>query len=185
MTFSPCRLPLVLATTVACLLPLTTQATPTARHSNRNAPVVHQIPDLPKGFIVPVKGGRMTSGFGWRVHPILKDVRFHNGVDFAVARGTPVVAAKEGTIVSVSWHKTYGRLVRIRHADGYETVYAHLNSFAPGLVAGKKVRQGQQIGSVGTSGYATGPHLYWEVYLHGEAQDPLELVAEADVFRAD
>lgn len=160
-------------TAVAIAAPATRNIHP--RQHSTPAPTL----EIPQDFIAPVKGGRMTSGFGWRVHPILGDLRFHNGVDYALPRGTPVVSSSAGTVVAVQRHKTYGRLVRVRHSGGYETVYAHLNSFAPGLTVGKKVKQGQQVGTVGTSGYATGPHLYWEVYLHGEAQDPLELLAEA------
>jgi murein DD-endopeptidase MepM/ murein hydrolase activator NlpD len=96
----------------------------------------------------------------------------HQGVDFGVPVGTPVMAAGDGTVEAARWALGYGRWVRLRHADGYETAYAHLSDFAPGLAAGQAVRQGQVIGWSGNSGLSTGPHLHFEVWLNGRAIDP-------------
>lgn len=129
-------------------------------------------------LVRPVEGGRMSSGFGWRVHPVLGDRRFHNGVDFALPKGSPVFAAESGVVGEIGYHGNYGRLVRIKQGVGGESVYAHLNGFAKRLKVGQHVTQGQLIGFVGETGLATGPHLYWEVVKDGDHVDPLRLLAE-------
>lgn len=134
------------------------------------------IPDL----VLPVEGGRLSSPFGWRKHPVLGDRRFHKGIDLSLPRGSPVVAAANGVVTEVAKHRTYGLLVRIEHGEGWETVYAHLDRFASGLQAGDKVRQGQRVAFVGRSGLSTGSHLYWELRLNGVPQDPLERLDEED-----
>jgi murein DD-endopeptidase MepM/ murein hydrolase activator NlpD len=120
----------------------------------------------------PVDGARMSSGFGWRLHPILGYSRLHKGVDFAAPTGTPVMAAGHGTVVMAQRHRGYGNYVKIRHQNGYETVYAHLSGYARSLKVGAKVDQGQVIGYVGTTGLSTGPHLHYEVYAGGKPVNP-------------
>jgi murein DD-endopeptidase MepM/ murein hydrolase activator NlpD len=124
---------------------------------------------------VPVIGARMTSGFGARYHPILGYTRVHTGTDFAASIGTPVFAAGNGTILSVGWDSGYGRRIEIRHANGYETTYNHLSSFARGIAEGQRIRQGQVIGYLGQSGLATGPHLHYEVLVNGHFVDPMRV----------
>lgn len=123
----------------------------------------------------PINGARLSSGFGLRRHPVLGYSRMHRGVDFAAPTGTPILAAGEGTIARIGPFSTYGNYVRVRHADGYETAYAHMSRFARGLRAGSRVRQGQVIGYVGTTGRSTGPHLHYEVLRRGQQVNPMSL----------
>jgi murein DD-endopeptidase MepM/ murein hydrolase activator NlpD len=124
---------------------------------------------------VPLIGGRMTSGFGSRFHPVLGYTRMHTGTDFAASIGTPIFAAGNGTIESVGWDSGYGRRIEIQHANGYETTYNHLSSFARGIKEGERIRQGQVIGYLGQSGLATGPHLHYEVLVNGHFVDPMRV----------
>ncbi|PQA89441.1 peptidoglycan DD-metalloendopeptidase family protein [Hyphococcus luteus] len=123
----------------------------------------------------PIDGARLSSGFGTRRHPILGYRRAHKGVDFAAPRGTPIKAAGDGVIERANRYGSFGNYVRIRHANGYQTAYAHLKGFARGIRAGKRVRQGDIIAYVGTTGRSTGPHLHYEVHLHGKAVNPQRL----------
>jgi len=123
----------------------------------------------------PVSSGRMSSGFGMRRHPILGYTRMHRGVDFAAPTGTPVYAAGHGRIARVGRLGGYGNYIRIDHGSAYATAYAHLSRFAEGLHAGDRVRQGDVIGYVGSTGRSTGPHLHFEVLKHGEQVDPLKV----------
>lgn len=123
----------------------------------------------------PINGARLSSGFGMRRHPILGYSRMHRGTDFAAPTGTPILAAGEGVIVRAGPFSSYGNYVRIRHANGYETAYAHLSRFARGVRAGARVRQGQVIGYVGTTGRSTGPHLHYEVLRRGQQINPINL----------
>ncbi len=123
----------------------------------------------------PIDGARLSSGFGARKHPILGYARAHKGVDFAASRGTPIKAAGDGVVERANRYGSFGNYIRIRHANGYKTAYAHLNGFARGLRAGKRVRQGDIIGYVGTTGRSTGPHLHYEVHLNGNAVNPQRL----------
>ncbi|MFN4354361.1 peptidoglycan DD-metalloendopeptidase family protein [Parvibaculum sp.] len=123
----------------------------------------------------PIDGARLSSGYGMRKHPILGYSRLHAGVDFAAPRGTPIYAAGDGTVQRANYFGSYGNYVLIRHANGYETAYAHLNGFARGIKAGTRVRQGQVIGYVGTTGRSTGPHLHYEVHVNGKKMNPLAL----------
>jgi murein DD-endopeptidase MepM/ murein hydrolase activator NlpD len=123
----------------------------------------------------PINGARLSSGFGMRRHPIMGYSRMHRGTDFAAAIGTPILAAGDGTVVRAGPFSTYGNYVRIRHANGYETAYAHMSRFARGMRAGVRVRQGQVIGYVGNTGRSTGPHLHYEVLLRGRQLNPMTL----------
>ncbi len=113
----------------------------------------------------PVRGEdvRLTSGFGLRRHPLLMTAKMHTGVDWACAPGTPIMAAGNGVIEEAGAKGEYGNYVRVRHANGYKTAYAHMQKFAPGVGAGVQVLQGQIIGYVGSTGLSSGPHLHYEV----------------------
>lgn len=120
----------------------------------------------------PIDGARMSSGYGARKHPVLGYNRMHKGVDFAAPRGTPIYAAGDGVVVRANWFSSFGNYVKIRHGNGYETAYAHMNGFAKGIKAGTRVKQGQTIGYVGTTGRSTGPHLHYEIHANGQAVNP-------------
>ena len=123
----------------------------------------------------PINGARLSSGFGMRRHPILGYSRMHRGTDFAAPSGTPILAAGDGTVVRASRYGGYGNYIRIRHANGYETAYAHLSRYARGMRSGARVEQGDVIGFVGTTGRSTGPHLHYEVSLRGRQVNPMSL----------
>ena len=132
-----------------------------------------------EGFLLarPVRGARISSYFTKRRwHPILHKWKAHLGIDYAARRGTPVHAAGSGTISYCARMGSYGNLVKIRHADGYETRYAHLKSFRHGIYRGKHVKKGQIIAYVGTTGRSTGPHLHFELRKRGRAINPLHVV---------
>ncbi|MFW5680905.1 MAG: peptidoglycan DD-metalloendopeptidase family protein [Pseudomonadota bacterium] len=121
----------------------------------------------------PVTGYRISSGFGMRRHPILGYQRMHNGIDFAAPTGTPIYAAGAGRLVHVGRNGGYGNYVRIDHGNGFQTAYAHMSRFARGLRSGGRVRQGEVIGYVGSTGVSTGPHLHFEVLHNGRHVNPL------------
>lgn len=125
----------------------------------------------------PVKSGnvRFTSGFGFRVHPISRRRKMHTGVDWAARRGTPILAAGNGTLVEVGRKGGYGNHIRLKHANGYQTTYSHMRRFAKGMVPGTKVRQGQIIGYVGSTGYSSGPHLHYEVLVNNRQVNPMSI----------
>ncbi len=123
----------------------------------------------------PIDGARLSSGFGSRKHPILGYRRAHKGVDFAARRGTPIKAAGDGVVERANRYGSFGNYIRIRHANGYETAYAHLKGFSKAARAGRRVRQGDIIGYVGTTGRSTGPHLHYEVHKNGKAVNPQRL----------
>ncbi|MCW5752944.1 MAG: M23 family metallopeptidase, partial [Alphaproteobacteria bacterium] len=123
----------------------------------------------------PIDGARLTSGFGMRRHPILGYTAQHKGVDFAAAVGTPIMAAGDGTVEMAGWNGAYGKYVRIRHNSNYSTAYAHLSRFASDLRQGQRIRQGQTIGYVGTTGRSTGPHLHYEVLINNSHVNPLSV----------
>ncbi|PCJ69607.1 MAG: peptidase M23 [Rhodobiaceae bacterium] len=120
----------------------------------------------------PIDGARISSSFGNRRHPILGYTRLHSGTDFAAPSGTPIYAAGNGTIQMAQRNGGYGNYVRIRHANGYQTAYAHMRRFGRGIRKGVRVRQGQIIGYVGTTGRSTGPHLHYEVIRNGTKVNP-------------
>jgi murein DD-endopeptidase MepM/ murein hydrolase activator NlpD len=121
----------------------------------------------------PTENGTLTSRFGYRRHPLTGLARPHRGIDLAAAKGTPVVAAAEGVVLFQGDRGTYGNLSRIKHGRDVVTAYAHLDAFELGLVPGMRVQKGQVIGYVGTTGRSSGPHLHYEVILHGHWIDPL------------
>lgn len=125
----------------------------------------------------PIRGAgvRFTSGFGMRLHPLLKQRRMHTGADWSAATGTPILAAGSGTIEEFRRKSGNGNYVRIRHANGYETAYSHLSRYAPGLANGLKVNQGDVIGYVGSTGLSSGPHLHFEVLVNGKYVDPMTI----------
>ena len=128
---------------------------------------------LRRAFLrTPLDGARISSGFGARLHPVLGYTRMHQGLDFAAPTGTPVYAAADGMVAAVRREHGYGLLVQLRHGNGTETRYAHLSAFSRGLRAGQRVRQGEAIGRVGSTGLATGPHLHYEVVQAGHAVNP-------------
>ncbi len=123
----------------------------------------------------PVNGARLSSHFGTRRHPISGYTRMHRGTDFAAPTGTPIYAAGNGVVERANRFGGFGNYVRIRHANGYQTAYAHLHGFARGIRAGVRVRQGQTIGYVGSTGRSTGPHLHYEVIRNGQHVNPMRL----------
>lgn len=121
----------------------------------------------------PINGARLSSHFGRRRHPISGYSRLHKGTDFAAPTGTPVYAAGHGVVERASRYGGYGKYVRIRHANGYKTAYAHLSRY--GTRKGRRVRQGDVIGYVGSTGASTGPHLHYEVHINGKATNAMKL----------
>mgnify|MGYP001329413107 CR=1 FL=1 len=116
----------------------------------------------------PINGARLSSSFGMRKHPILGYNKMHRGTDFAAPSGTPIMASGSGTITRARWCGGGGNCVKIKHNSTYETIYAHMKAFAKGIKEGRKVRQGQIIGYVGSTGLSTGPHLHYEVLVNGK-----------------
>ncbi len=134
---------------------------------------------LRKAFLkAPLRFSRISSRFsGARLHPVLKIVRPHHGVDYAAPVGTPVVAIGDGRVLEAGYENGSGRIVRIRHNSVYSTAYLHLSRFGEGIRGGVYVKQGQVIGYVGSSGLSTGPHLDFRFYRNGYAIDPLKVEA--------
>ncbi|MBL6786039.1 MAG: peptidoglycan DD-metalloendopeptidase family protein [Candidatus Pelagibacter bacterium] len=116
----------------------------------------------------PINGARLSSSFGMRKHPILGYNKMHRGTDFAAPSGTPIMASGSGTVTRARWCGGGGNCVKIKHNSTYETIYAHMKSFAKGIREGRKVKQGQIIGYVGSTGLSTGPHLHYEVLVNGK-----------------
>ncbi|WP_167730140.1 peptidoglycan DD-metalloendopeptidase family protein [Terasakiella sp. SH-1] len=123
----------------------------------------------------PINGARLSSGFGKRRHPILGYSKMHTGVDFAAPRGTPIYAAGDGVIDFAGRKGGYGKYIRIRHNSEYQTAYAHMRAYKKGMYKGKRVKQGQIIGYVGTTGRSTGPHLHYEIIRNGRKTNPLRV----------
>ena len=123
----------------------------------------------------PVNGARLSSSYGMRKHPISGYNKLHKGVDFAVPTGTPILAAGSGRIEMAGWNGNYGRYIRIRHNNTYQTAYAHLSAIAKGVYAGSQVDQGQIIGYVGSSGRSTGPHLHYEILVNRQQVNPMTI----------
>jgi len=130
-----------------------------------------------KKFLVrkPVNNAIMRSGFGSRRHPILGYVKMHTGVDWATAYGTPIFASGNGVVEVAGWEGGYGKYVKLKHNNGYETAYGHMSAFAKGMELGKRVRQGQVIGFVGSTGQSTGAHVHYEILVNGRFVDPMRI----------
>jgi murein DD-endopeptidase MepM/ murein hydrolase activator NlpD len=130
-----------------------------------------------KKFLVrkPVNDAIMRSGFGSRRHPILGYVKMHTGVDWATPYGTPIFASGNGVVEVAGLEGGYGKYVKLKHNNGYETAYGHMSAFAKGLEPGKRVRQGQVIGFVGSTGQSTGPHVHYEILVNGRFVDPMRI----------
>ena len=116
----------------------------------------------------PINGAKLSSSYGMRKHPILGYNKMHRGTDFAAPSGTPIMASGSGTVTRARWCGGGGNCVKIKHNSTYETIYAHMKGFARGIKEGKKVKQGQIIGYVGSTGMSTGPHLHYEVVVNGK-----------------
>jgi murein DD-endopeptidase MepM/ murein hydrolase activator NlpD len=130
-----------------------------------------------KKFLVrkPVVSAIMRSGFGIRRHPILGYTKMHTGVDWAAPTGTPIYAAGNGVVEKAGWESGYGKFVLLRHTNGYETAYGHMTAFARGIDEGTRVRQGQVIGFVGSTGLSTGSHVHYEIRINGRFVDPMRI----------
>ena len=116
----------------------------------------------------PINGARLSSSFGLRKHPISGFTKMHQGTDFAAPLGTPIMASGTGTVILAKWCGGGGNCIKIKHNSTYSTIYAHMKNFAKGIRVGKKVKQGQIIGYVGSTGISTGPHLHYEVIVNGK-----------------
>jgi murein DD-endopeptidase MepM/ murein hydrolase activator NlpD len=123
----------------------------------------------------PVGPGIMRSGFGFRRHPIIGISKMHTGVDWAAPYGTPIFASGNGTVETAGWEGGYGKYVRLKHSNGYETAYGHMSAFARGIEPGKRVRQGQVIGFVGSTGLSTGAHVHYEIVVNRRFVDPMRI----------
>ena len=121
----------------------------------------------------PISGARLSSSYGMRRHPISGYNKFHQGVDFSAARGTPIIAAGSGTVTRAEWNGAYGRYIRIRHNGTYDTAYAHLSRISSDIAPGSRVEQGQIIGYVGNTGKSTGPHLHYEIIVDNKQVNPM------------
>jgi murein DD-endopeptidase MepM/ murein hydrolase activator NlpD len=130
-----------------------------------------------KKFLVrkPLADGHVTSNFGSRRHPLEQYIRMHTGVDWAANMGTPIYASGNGVIEKIGWEGGYGKFIKIRHANGYATGYGHMSAFARNMAEGAKVRQGQIIGYVGSTGLSTGAHLHYEIMINGRHVDPMKI----------
>ncbi len=118
--------------------------------------------------------GVVTSAYGYRVHPITGNYSFHNGVDLAVSQGTAIYASRSGYVTTAVYNYAYGYYVTINHMDGFSTLYAHMTHYI--VSPGQYVEQGQVIGYVGSTGYSTGPHLHFTIYLNGSTVNPMEYI---------
>jgi murein DD-endopeptidase MepM/ murein hydrolase activator NlpD len=123
----------------------------------------------------PISDGILRSGFGYRRHPVLGYSKMHTGIDWANKIGTPILSAGNGTVIKAEWDSGYGRRIEVQHPNGYVTAYSHQSRFASGIGPGVKVRQGQVIGYLGSTGLSTGPHLHYEVIVNGHFVDPLKI----------
>lgn len=130
-----------------------------------------------KKFLVrkPVNNAIMRSGFGGRRHPILGYTKMHTGVDWATPYGTPIFASGNGVVEVAGWEGGYGKYVKLKHNNGYQTAYGHMSAFAKGMEPGKRVRQGQVIGFVGSTGASTGAHVHYEILVNGRFVDPMRV----------
>ncbi len=134
---------------------------------------------LRKAFLTsPLEFSRITSGFGVRVHPISRDKRAHNGVDYGAPTGTPIRTVGDGVVSFAGVQRGYGNVVEVAHRDGKSTLYAHMHTI--GVRKGQSVSQGDRIGTVGSTGWSTGPHLHFELRINGEYHDPLTIAQQSN-----
>ncbi len=126
------------------------------------------------GFIAPVSGYTITDTYGWRIHPLHGDRRFHHGLDYAVPMNTPIVACAAGTVIATGYNKWNGYYVSVSHGNGYATTYCHMASFA--VSNSQSVTQGQTLGYVGMSGWTSGPHCHLEVRVNGQEANPAQYI---------
>ena len=149
------------------------------RYTDANNRSDYYSPDgmsMRKAFLrTPVDFSRISSRFGKRKHPVLNSIRMHTGVDYAAQTGTPIRASGDGKIVVKGTKGGYGRTIIIQHGGSYSTLYAHMSAYKSGMHVGKRVKQGQVIGYVGSSGRATGPHLHYEFRVNGAHRNPLTI----------
>jgi len=138
-------------------------------HRAFSAPFAPPAVSVPAGM--PLDDARLTSGFGMRIHPLLGGLRQHTGIDLAAPTGTPVYATADGIVSRADWYSSYGLLVSIEHGASIETRYGHLSRLA--VAAGDRVKKGDLIGYVGSTGRSTGPHLHYEIRIDGLAVDPI------------
>ena len=141
-----------------------------------DAPVEQPIISVPSRM--PLDGSRLTSSFGMRTHPVLGQRRNHKGIDLAAPTGTPVYATADGVVGRADWFSTYGLYISIDHGADLETRYAHMSKLA--VAAGDRVRKGDIIGYVGSTGRSTGPHLHYEVRIDGAAVNPIPYMVESE-----
>ncbi len=132
-----------------------------------------------RGFLAsPMAFSRVTSSFAMRMHPILQTWRAHNGVDYGAPQGTAVRSVGDGVVEQSGWHSGYGNVVSVQHGSGRSTLYAHLSKLE--VRKGERVEQGQRVGLVGATGWATGPHLHFEFRVNGTFEDPLKIARAAE-----
>ena len=142
------------------------------------APMIIERPTISVPSRMPLEGARMSSGYGMRDHPVLRQRRRHNGVDLAAPTGTPVYATADGLVGRADWFSSYGLYISIDHGAELETRYAHLSRLA--VAAGERVQKGDLIGYVGSTGRSTGPHLHYEVRVDGVAVNPIPYMVETE-----
>lgn len=131
---------------------------------------------------MPLEGSRLTSNYGMRNHPVLGGRRAHSGVDLAAPTGTPVYATADGIVGRANWFSSYGLFIQIEHGANLQTRYAHLSKLA--VADGQRVRKGDLIGYVGSTGRSTGPHLHYEVRVNGKAVNPMPYMIESEAQQA-
>lgn len=131
---------------------------------------------------MPLEQARVSSGYGMRNHPVLRKRARHNGIDLAAPTGTPVYATADGTVERANWFSSYGKYIQIGHGNAIETRFAHLSRIV--VSDGQKVRKGDLIGYVGSTGRSTGPHLHYEVRVDGRAVDPRPFMVETEAQEA-
>ncbi|MEP3422424.1 MAG: M23 family metallopeptidase [Erythrobacter sp.] len=142
------------------------------------APAIVERPTISVPSRMPLEGARLSSGYGMRNHPVLRQRRRHNGVDLAAPTGTPVYATADGLVGRADWFSSYGLYISIDHGAELETRYAHLSRLA--VAAGERVKKGDLIGYVGSTGRSTGPHLHYEVRVDGVAVNPIPYMVETE-----
>ena len=145
------------------------------RYEYPNGSIAYFTPDgksIEKSLMrTPINGAKLSSRYGFRIHPILGYNQMHQGTDFAAPVGTPVMASGAGTVEYSGWKGGYGKFISIRHSPVYQTNYAHLQDYAKGIRRGTRVQQGQVIGYLGSTGSSTGPHLHYEVIVNGKKEN--------------